>query len=80
MGIIRKDFNYKLIKNFFTKKEIELGRHYFHLLHKRNFNNFDATLEQSNSNNADSVFNSDSYSDAILIQKTKIMEKERGIY
>lgn len=79
MGIIRKNFNYKLIKNFFTKKEIELGRHYFHLLHKRNVNNFDAPLEQSSSNNGDSVFYSDSFSDAILIQKKKIMEKETGL-
>jgi len=79
MGIIRKDFNYKLIKNFFTKKEIELGRHYFHLLHKRNVNNFDAPLQQSSSNNGDSIFYYDEFSDAILIQKKKIMEKETGL-
>ena len=79
MGIIRKDFNYKLIKNFFTKKELELGRHYFHLLHKRNIKDFDGTLEQSASNNADSVFYSDCFSDAILVQKKKIMEKETGL-
>ena len=76
MGIIRKDFRYKLIKNFFTKEELKIGTHYFNLMHKRNDTNFDPMLHQSN--NGDSVWSCaiDPFSDVILLAKKKLMEKE----
>jgi|TARA_R100001510_G_C7634404_1_gene192802 hypothetical protein len=77
MGIIRKDFRYKLIKNFFTKEELKIGTHYFNLMHKRNDTNFDPMLHQSN--NGDSAWNHDCLTDAFLIQKKKLMEKETGL-
>tara|TARA_Y100000592_G_scaffold44955_1_gene71324 strand:- start:25 stop:594 length:570 start_codon:yes stop_codon:yes gene_type:complete len=75
MGIIRKDFRYKLIKNFFTKKELDIGVHYYHLMHKRNETNFDF----AQSDNHDSKFSHDTFSDVLLIKKKNIIEKETGL-
>tara|TARA_R100000322_G_scaffold134005_1_gene89971 strand:- start:825 stop:1394 length:570 start_codon:yes stop_codon:yes gene_type:complete len=75
MGIIRKNFRYKLIKNFLSKKELEIGVHYFNLMHKRNETNFD----QIQGSNCDSIFRNDCFTDALLVQKKKIMEKETGL-
>jgi hypothetical protein len=75
MGIIRKNFRYKLIKNFLSKKELELGRHYFHLKHKRNSRYFD----NKQNNNGDSMFYADCFSETILINKLKLIEKEIGL-
>jgi len=75
MGIIRKNFRYKLIKNFLSKKELEIGVHYFNLMHKRNETNFD----HIQGSNCDSIFRNDCFTDALLIQKKKIMEKETGL-
>jgi len=77
MGIIRKDFRYKLIKNFFTKEELKIGTHYFHLMHKRNDKSFDLILQQSN--NGDSVWTDESFTDVLLMQKKDLMEKETGL-
>jgi len=79
MGIIRKDFRYKIVKNFLTKKELEIGSHYYHLMHKRNDTNFDPMIHQSN--NGDSVWScaTDHFSDVMLLAKKKLMEKETGL-
>tara|TARA_E500000318_G_scaffold106688_1_gene114972 strand:- start:1479 stop:2045 length:567 start_codon:yes stop_codon:yes gene_type:complete len=75
MDVLKKDFKYKLVKNFFTKEEIELGKYYYLLSHKRNMNNFDYTQN----NNQDSAFTHDSFSDTFLIKKLPLMEKETGL-
>ena len=41
MGTIRKDFKYKLVKNFITKSEVKLFTHYCEIKHKTNADNFD---------------------------------------
>jgi hypothetical protein len=75
MGIIRKDFRYKLIKNFFTKEELKIGTHYYHLMHKRNDSKFDPFQGINN----DSVFTDDCFGDVLLMKKKELMEKETGL-
>ena len=65
MGILKKDFKYKHIKNFFNQTEIDIGRYYFLLRHKRNVEEFD--LGQNNC--GDSAFYSDSLTDTLLLKK-----------
>lgn len=74
MGVIGKDFKYKIIKDFLTKEEIELFKHYCEIRHRLNIYNFDT--EQSNT--MDSYFYHDAVMDALLLSKQKLMEKESG--
>ena len=75
MGTLKKDFKYKLVKNFLTKKELEIGSYYLHLKHKRNETEFD--FDQSN--NADPSFYGDCFIDTLMMKKLNLMEKETGL-
>jgi hypothetical protein len=74
MGNIR-EFKYKLIKNFLSKEELEIGSYYFNLKHKKNITSFD-TIQN---NNGDSKFDGDAFSETILMRKLKKMEEESGL-
>ena len=74
MGAVVK--RYKVIKNFLSKEEVKIGSHYFNLMHKRNFTNFEFTKQ---SNNHDCCFYSDCFTDTILMKKRKKLEKELGL-
>lgn len=74
MGIIERPFKFKIIKNFIDKSEINLLNDYGRIKHRINFNNFD--LVQSN--NCDTYFYGDPLTDALMIGKREIMEKETG--
>jgi len=76
MDVLKKDFKFKLVKNFFTQEEIDFGVYYFLLRHKRNTTNFDEALFN---NNSDSYFNFDCFSDAFLMKKRKRMQEETGL-
>lgn len=65
---------HKLIKNFISKEELELGTHYYHLSHKKNNNEFDPE-----NNNCDGIFYSDTFSETLLMKKLKFMEKETSL-
>ena len=75
MGILKKDYKYKLVKNFLTKEEIAIGNRYLLLRHKKNTSNFD--FQQSI--NLDSVFYSDSFTEVMLVNKLNKMEQETGL-
>lgn len=66
---------YKVIKNFLTKEEIDLLTHYTRLKHRTNFDSFD--LEQSDQ--GDTMYYGDPVTDALLITKKTLMEKETGL-
>jgi hypothetical protein len=70
-----RNFKYKLIKNFLTPEEVELGRHYFLLKHKKNETEFEKPVN----NNCDSKFYADNFSETILIKKIPLVEKESGL-
>lgn len=75
MGILKKDFKYKLVKNFFSKEEINIGSRYLLLRHKKNISNFDLL----DINNLDTMFYSDAFTEVILVNKLKKMEQETGL-
>ena len=74
MGIIGKDFKYKIIENFLSKDEIYLLSLYCEIKHRTNHDNFD--LEQSGV--ADTSFYGDPIMESLMIKKKQIMEKETG--
>ena len=77
MGIIRKDFRYKLIKNFLTKEELKIGTHYYHLMHKRNETHFD--FMQNKNHDSSFEWYHDVFTDVLLIKKKNLVEKETGL-
>jgi len=74
MGIIGKDFKYKIIKNFLSKDEIHLLSLYCEIKHRTNLKNFDL----KDSNVADTFFYADPLMESLMLKKKKIMEKETG--
>lgn len=65
MGTIRKDFKYKIIRNFLSKDEIDLLAIYTEIKHRLNNNKFDLT---SNNNSANTSFYGDEVTDSILLK------------
>ena len=76
MGILKKDFKYKLIKNFFTQEETKIGCYYFLLRHKKNLEDFDF---KQVSNTCDSSFYGDFFGDTMMIKKRPLIEKVTGL-
>ena len=74
MGVIGKDFKYKIIENFLSKDEIDLLSIYCEVKHRNNFHDFD--FDQSNL--ADTCYYGDPIMDSLMLKKQKIMEKETG--
>ena len=66
---------YKIIKNFLTKEEIDLLTHYTRMKHRVNMTEFD--LGQNDQ--GDTMFYGDPATDSLMLNKTKIMEKETGL-
>ena len=70
-----KEQKFKIIKNFLTKEEIELGKKYILIKHRLNITEFD--YEQNN--NIDTGFYRDPFFEALLLNKKDIMEKETNL-
>lgn len=79
MGILKKDFKFKVVKNFLSKEEIEIGRHYFLLSHKLNNNMEKRDFHQNN--NGDSTFSHANgiFGDVMLMKKLERVEQETGL-
>jgi len=63
--------DYKIIKNFLNKNEINLLAKYCEISHKNNLHNFDANI-----NTADTFFYGDYLTESLLLNKKIIVEKE----
>jgi len=74
MGNIRKDFKYKVVKNFLTKDEVKLFNTYCDIKHRTNFKSFDTTA----GSNHDTGFYGDPIMDSLMLHKKNIMETETG--
>jgi hypothetical protein len=74
MGKLRKDFKYKIIKNFLSKEEIELFKRYVLIKHKTNTTSFD--FHQNN--NGDTCFYGDAAVESLMLTKRKLVEQESG--
>jgi|TARA_R100000005_G_scaffold95966_2_gene79811 hypothetical protein len=74
MGVIGKNFKYKLIKNFITKEEISLLGHYCEIKHITNTQNFD----EIQSNVCDTFFYGDPVMDSLMIKYKNKISKITG--
>tara|TARA_Y100000592_G_scaffold88036_1_gene143284 strand:- start:95 stop:640 length:546 start_codon:yes stop_codon:yes gene_type:complete len=74
MGIIGKDFKYKIIKNFLSKDEIDLLSLYCEIKHRTNFTEFD--FDQNNI--GDTYFYGDPIMDSLMLKKLSLLQKETG--
>jgi len=77
MGILKKDFKYKIIKNFLSKDEINVCKNYLNLRHRINFDSFDEV--QMKSSTYDSFWYADPLVETMLIIKRKKMQEETGL-
>jgi hypothetical protein len=77
MGTLKKDFKYKIIKNFLSKDEINVCKNYLNLRHRINFDDFDE--QQMNSTTSDSYWYADPLVETMLIIKRKKMQEETGL-
>jgi len=75
MGIIRKDFKYKIIKNFLSKDETTLTNSYLQLKHLNNENNFEINQNKQ----LDTCLMGDPLIESILIIKLKKVEEVCGL-
>jgi len=75
MGIIRKDFKYKLIENFLTEEERKVYNTYCKLKHQLNMTSFDTKQNK----NGDTFFYADPLFEALMLEKTKLMEENTGL-
>jgi len=75
MGILKKDFKYKVINNFLSEDEINLTRQYCILKHTNNRTNFDLTQSQT----GDTYFYGDPLIESLMVKKLNLMEKESGL-
>jgi|TARA_R100000030_G_scaffold3449_1_gene2544 hypothetical protein len=76
MGTIR-DFKYKKIKKFLTKKEVELLTIYSIIKHRANSDSFDTPLGLSN--NLDTMYYGDAVMESVMLGKQNVIEKETGL-
>ena len=70
MGTLKKDFKYKIVKDFLNKDEIIIFRNYLNIKHRINFDNFD--VRQMTTTN-DSYWYGDPLVEAMSLIKIKKM-------
>jgi hypothetical protein len=75
MACIKKDFNYKIIKNFLNESEINLLQNYCKNIHRTNTENFDFVQN----NNGDTFMYNDPLMESLTVNKISLMEKESGL-
>jgi hypothetical protein len=75
MGIIKKDFRYKIVKNFISVYEKNLLHHYTRIKHRTNDKFFDGSL----SNHPDTSIYADPVMESLLLNKLKFMENNTGL-
>ena len=75
MKNFKKDIKFKKIKNFLSKKEVQIYNEYFLIKHKNNTEEFDFVQN----NNGDTFFYADPLTESLLMHKKKIIEKETNL-
>jgi len=79
MGVIGKDFNYKIIPNFLGKEEMILLNQYCEIFHRTNSKYFDITGKQPvGTDTCDTSSYGDPLFDSLLLTKKNIMEEATG--
>lgn len=77
MGILKKDFKYKLIKNFLSEDELNICKKYLIMKHRANNSEFDERQMATSTN--DSYWYGDPLIESLLLIKTKKMQVETGL-
>jgi len=75
MGSLKKNFKYKVIKNFLTEEEIKLLTDYCRIRHRINFNSFDFIQND----NGDTHYYGDPLMESLMVNKLDLMQKETGL-
>ncbi len=75
MGVIRKDFKYKVVKNFISFDEQKLLENYLKIKHRTNLNNFANAICQTR----DSSWYGDPITESLMLKKTKEMQEITGL-
>ena len=78
LGIIGKDFKYKIIDNFLSEEELQLLKLYCFFKHRSNQSQFDNTTSDT-ACNADTYFGNDYLMESLLMHKKKLVEAESGL-
>lgn len=73
MGIIRKDFKFKIIKNFLSSEEINLLSLYCEIRHR---NNLDCFADDNKT--GDTAIYADPLMETLMLKKKNLMERETG--
>jgi len=76
MGSLKKDFKFKLIKNFLSEGERILLKNYTSMFHLHNISDFDLSEASESS---DTAKYSDLTMESLLLSKTGRVEKESGL-
>lgn len=71
MGEIRKDFKFKVIKNFLTEDEIIIAKKYFIMKHRLNTSEYDPFIGSS--------WYADYLAETLMLTKLKKMQQETGL-
>ena len=75
MGTLKKDFKYKIIKNFLTEEERKLLKNYTKMFHMNNVEDFDFKQNL----NGDTCKYSDYLMESLMITKLHKVEKESNL-
>jgi hypothetical protein len=75
MGTLKKDFKFKIVKNFLSEEERTIGLYYLLNFHKKNTSLFDFTTNI----NGDSFISRDAFVETILIRKLNLMQSETNL-
>jgi len=70
--MLKKDFKFKIIKNFLSQEEILLLKDYCRIKHRLNDDHFDFGVN----NNMDTSYYADPLTESLMLNKLKILEKE----
>ena len=78
MGIIGKDFRFKVVKNFLSQDEIELANIYCEMIHRTNQSHYSISLFSKVLTNPDTSYYADKLTESFLLKKKPLIEKEIG--
>lgn len=77
--MIRKDFKFKLVKNFLSEDELKLSMGYIHRLHHDTSTNWTVSEDNKHEDGPCYASYGDPLMESLMLQKLPLMEKETGL-
>lgn len=77
--MIRKDFKFKLVKNFLTEEEVKLCMGYIHRLHHDTQSSYSKNVDQKHQDGPCYAAYGDPLMETLMLNKLPLMEKETGL-